>query len=240
MKAIIVGATSHIAQALLEQMAEAYPDIEIHCVSRSTPAVQDIPEWQRWWPCDYTETAISLTCQAVMEQLEGALDFLIICNGILQTKDSPVEKRIEDFSAAGFEDLLRVNALIPITFIKGLFSVLKTQSKCRVVVFSARVGSIGDNRSGGWYSYRASKACLNMLLKNFAIECQRRAKGVSVLLFHPGTTDTPLSRPFHKSVPEGKLFKPSFVASQLISILNREDYASVVEFLDWQGQSIDW
>jgi NAD(P)-dependent dehydrogenase (short-subunit alcohol dehydrogenase family) len=118
--------------------------------------------------------------------------------------------------------------------------LLKQARGCKVTIFSARVGSIGDNHLGGWYSYRASKAALNMLLKSTAIEYARRAPSVKLLAFHPGTTDTPLSRPFSKQVPEHKLFQPGFVAEQLFKILEQLEPDGELSFLDWQGQRVDW
>ena len=107
-------------------------------------------------------------------------------------------------------------------------------------MFSARVGSIEDNRLGGWYSYRASKAALNMMLKSTAIEFARRSKNIKLIAFHPGTTDTTLSEPFQKNVPVGKLFQPSFVAQQLLSILEDVSVDGRASFLDWKGNDIDW
>ena len=107
-------------------------------------------------------------------------------------------------------------------------------------MLSARVGSIGDNHLGGWYAYRASKAALNMLLKTAAIEYSRRSANVKLLSFHPGTTDTPLSKPFQSSVAADKLFTPDFVAAQLIALMTAADIDGQLAFIDWNGQSIDW
>ena len=114
------------------------------------------------------------------------------------------------------------------------------KQSCVVTTFSARIGSIEDNRLGGWYSYRASKAALNMLLKTAAIEYQRVAKGVRFLVFHPGTTDTPLSKPFQKFVSKDKLFTPEFVADQLLTIVEQQASESNIQFLDWDGKAIPW
>ena len=111
---------------------------------------------------------------------------------------------------------------------------------CQLIIFSARVGSIKDNHAGGWYSYRASKAALNMLLKTTAIEYARRAKQVKLIAFHPVTTDTPLSRPYSANVPEDKLFSPDFVADRLFEILKNLPADGELSFVDWQGKSIKW
>ena len=105
---------------------------------------------------------------------------------------------------------------------------------------SARVGSISDNRLGGWYSYRASKCALNMLLKTSAIELNRKHKNVKLISFHPGTTDTKLSRPFQSSVSRDKLFTPDFVATKLMDLMRKTDVDGELAYLDWAGAPIDW
>ena len=110
----------------------------------------------------------------------------------------------------------------------------------KIIVFSARVGSISENRLGGWYSYRASKAALNMMIKTDAIELARRNKNIKLIAFHPGTTDTPLSKPFQNNVPANKLFTCEFVAKQLLSIVDECELDQSASFLDWQGESINW
>mgnify|MGYP001824589787 CR=1 FL=1 len=109
-----------------------------------------------------------------------------------------------------------------------------------VAVLAARVGSIGDNRSGGWYSYRSAKTALVMLLKSAAIELQRRAPGVKLVAFHPGTTDSALSRPFQKRVAPEKLFTPAFVAGQLLTLLDEQQADGELAFLDWAGKTVPW
>ena len=104
---------------------------------------------------------------------------------------------------AAMQHVLHVNTIVPALWLKALAPALKRASASVVAVTSARVGSIGDNRMGGWYSYRASKAALNMVLKSAAIEYRRRAPRVKVMAFHPGTTDSDLSRPFQRGVPDG-------------------------------------
>ena len=105
-----------------------------------------------------------------------------------------------------------------------------------------RIGSIADNGKGGWYAYRASKAALNMLLKTSAIEYQRSLPGLRFIAFHPGTTDTPLSEPFQRSVPEGKLFTPKYVAQCLLQRLDEASAAAdgQARFVAYDGSTIAW
>ena len=123
---------------------------------------------------------------------------------------------------------------------KLLHPVLKGPERCVVAALSARVGSIGDNRLGGWYAYRSSKSALNMMLRSLAIEYARRVKNVKLISFHPGTTDTALSKPFQASVPEGKLFTPQFVARQLCAIMESAEINGELSYLDWDNKVIPW
>ena len=107
-------------------------------------------------------------------------------------------------------------------------------------MLSARVGSIADNHLGGWYSYRCAKAALNMGLKSAAIELARRAKGIKLVAFHPGTVDTPLSEPFQKNVAPEKLFEPAFVAERLDEILAAHAADGELSYLDWAGKAVPW
>jgi NAD(P)-dependent dehydrogenase (short-subunit alcohol dehydrogenase family) len=129
---------------------------------------------------------------------------------------------------------------VPALWLKSLLKVLKGSQDCIVAALSARVGSIGDNHLGGWYAYRASKSALNMILKTAAIEYGRRAKNVKLIAFHPGTTDTELSKPFQAAVPKEKLFTPSFVAERLAMIMDEAVVDGELSYLDWKGQAIDW
>jgi NAD(P)-dependent dehydrogenase (short-subunit alcohol dehydrogenase family) len=93
-------------------------------------------------------------------------------------------------------------------------------------VLSARIGSISDNRAGGWYSYRASKAALNMIVKTASIELKRKNKAATLIGLHPGTVDTNLSSPFQNMVPKSQLFTAQQSAQKLLKVINeksRED-----------------
>ena len=136
--------------------------------------------------------------------------------------------------------VIEANTVTPMLWLKNLLPIMTGKEPCKVVVFTARVGSISDNKLGGWYSYRTSKAAINMLLKSAAVECSRTAKNIKIISFHPGTTDTPLSKPFQKNVPEHKLFTSEFVANQLINIVKDSDIDGQASFLDWQGKDIPW
>ncbi|TWX64764.1 SDR family NAD(P)-dependent oxidoreductase [Colwellia demingiae] len=189
---------------------------------------------------DYQSQSIEQAITDISTFNHAPITRIFICNGILHNKHIKPEKRIEDFDVESFNQVMASNALTPMLWIQKLIPTLTGKSPCKIVVFSARVGSISDNRLGGWYSYRASKAALNMMLKTAAIEVARRDKNIKLIAFHPGTTDTPLSKPFQKNVPENKLFTCDFVASQLLTIVENSSYDQTASYLDWQGKSINW
>ena len=107
-------------------------------------------------------------------------------------------------------------------------------------MLSARVGSIGDNRLGGWYSYRASKAALNMMLKCAALELKRLNRGAKLVAYHPGTVDTPLSQPFQAGVAPEKLLSAEKAAEALERVLGELTADGELSYLDWRGEVIPW
>jgi NAD(P)-dependent dehydrogenase (short-subunit alcohol dehydrogenase family) len=133
-----------------------------------------------------------------------------------------------------------VNALGPALVMRHLLPLMRREGKAVLAVMSARVGSIGDNRLGGWYAYRASKAALNQFMKTASIEAARRYRNVIVLALHPGTTDTGLSAPFQANVPEGKLFSSAFVAERLLEVIEQTGPDDSGSFRAWDDSEIPW
>lgn len=189
---------------------------------------------------DYQLQSIEQAIEEIATYNHAPITRIFICNGILHNQSIQPEKRIEELTVESFNQVMASNTLTPMLWIQQLMPTLTGNSPCKIVVFSARVGSISDNRLGGWYSYRASKAALNMMLKTAAIEIARRNKNIKIIAFHPGTTDTPLSKPFQKNVPTNKLFTCDFVARQLLTIVENSSYDQTASYLDWQGKSINW
>jgi len=150
------------------------------------------------------------------------------------------EKRLEDVRAEALEASFRVNAFAPILVARHVLPLLSHRERAVFASLSARVGSIGDNRLGGWYAYRAAKAAQNMFTRGLAVELARRARSVICLALHPGTTDTSLSAPFQARVPEGKLFTTAFAVERLLAVIDgagREDSGG---FFGWDGGAIPW
>jgi NAD(P)-dependent dehydrogenase (short-subunit alcohol dehydrogenase family) len=105
---------------------------------------------------------------------------------------------------------------------------------------AARVGSIEDNRLGGWYAYRASKAAQNMYTRTLAVEWARSRRNVICVALHPGTTDTDLSRPFQANVPAGKLFGVDYAVARMLGVIDRLQSADSGQFFAWDGERIPW
>jgi len=236
--ALIIGASSTIAQAAIKQLESDASYSRIYAISRSRPALASSQK-VIWIECDNTEASIQNVCQTLKEAPEP-ITKVLICNGILHNQNMMPEKKLEEVTADNLNQVFHANTIVPMLWLSRLAPILKSQQDTQIAILSARVGSISDNQSGGWYSYRASKAALNMLIKNSSIEYARRAKNVKLIAFHPGTTDTPLSKPFQRGVPEGKLFTAEFVASQLLSIMDQATMDNKAAFLDWNNQAIDW
>jgi NAD(P)-dependent dehydrogenase (short-subunit alcohol dehydrogenase family) len=261
---IVIGASSAIGQAFINQaivdQGQEVP-LSIISISRQPALALALPQHsanitQQHFCCDYQQASI-IECVNNISLVAGKVTRVVMCNGILHSKTPPLpseqpqisnlmpEKRIEDINADALQQLFYANSIVPMLWLSALTQLLLQQprqanDKCVISILSARVGSISDNRLGGWYGYRASKAALNMLIKTTAVEFARRLKQVKLIAFHPGTTDTPLSKPFQANVPAGKLFTPEFVASQLYHIMENIEPDGEASYLDWQGQQISW
>ncbi|MEZ8202479.1 SDR family oxidoreductase [Vibrio splendidus] len=186
---------------------------------------------------------VDATNEADIEQLSKQfekLDWLINCVGMLHTPELGPEKNLSSIDPEFFLKNISVNTLPSLLLAKHFTPVLRTSDNPKFAVVSAKVGSISDNRLGGWYSYRSSKAALNMFIKTMSIEWQRTIKKGTVLALHPGTTDTDLSKPFQTNVPEGKLFESSYVAHQLVDIIRTATPDNSGHFYAYDGEQLSW
>lgn len=239
--AIVIGAGGGLGTALVEQWQRDKRIDNIIAVSRQPEPAQNKISCSktRWIQTDYTDASIARVCEQINE-LGCCITRICICNDILHSDNFWPEKRIEDLRTATMQQVFQINAVIPLLWLKSLMPCLKGGDQCVLSVFSARIGSIGDNHLGGWYAYRSSKAALNMALKTAAIEYGRRAKNVKLIAFHPGTTDTALSQPFHASVDKDSLLRPHYVAEQLVGIMNQQQFDGQLSFVDWKNKPIVW
>lgn len=240
--ALVVGANGGIARALIGKLLAADPDRQVIAISRSEHAGDATTASNprvHWRQSDNSDESMA----GLARELSGkrfSVDRLFICNGILHQGDIEPEKRLKDVSRDGLNAVFNVNAFTPILWIQHLMPLLASDGPNVVTVFSARVGSIEDNRAGGWYAYRASKAALNMLLKTAAIEYRRFSKHTRFLAFHPGTTDTGLSAPYRRGMSPDRIFTPDFVADRLLTIVETLPVEPVLNFLDWEGKVVAW
>ncbi|WP_077287260.1 SDR family NAD(P)-dependent oxidoreductase [Cognaticolwellia aestuarii] len=238
---LIIGANSEIAKAIAAQVINN-DTAQLIVISRDCSFYQQdkFADAQLITLENYQEQTISQAVETLKANMPIVITQVFICHGILHNERCQPEKRLEDFSADMFIETLTANTVTPMLWLKHLTPLLATKHECKVVIFSARVGSISDNKLGGWYSYRASKAAMNMLITSAAVELARRAKNMKLISFHPGTTDSPLSKPFQKNVPKGKLFNSEFVASRLLTIVASATIDGQASYLDWQGKEIPW
>ena len=165
-------------------------------------------------------------------------DKIIVSIGILHNESFMPEKRIEEVSSDQFLETVRINTLIPTLIARSFYKKLKKNDKSTLAFLSARVGSITDNRSGGWYSYRASKAALNMVIKNLSIELRRYNKELVVIGLHPGTVDSRLSQPFQKNLEDSKIFSADFSVLKLSSVIDSLDIDDSGKCIAWDGEDI--
>ncbi|XP_056175746.1 uncharacterized oxidoreductase C663.09c isoform X1 [Syzygium oleosum] len=176
----------------------------------------------------------------------GSLNLLVNASGILSIPDVlQPETTLLKVEKSSLLSTYEVNAVGPILVIKHMWPLLKagggtgTDRDVAVVAnISARVGSIGDNRLGGWHSYRSSKAALNQLTKTVSVEFARKKDPVICILLHPGTVDTDLSKPFQRNVPEGKLFTKEYSVPKLLGIIDHATIQDNGKFFAWDGQEI--
>ncbi|KAF5475464.1 hypothetical protein F2P56_007267 [Juglans regia] len=193
------------------------------------------------------ESTIEASANSIRETF-GSLNLLINASGILSIPDVlHPETTLSKVEKSSLLLAYEVNAVGPILVIKHMWPLLKvgggsgTERDVAVVAnLSARVGSIGDNRLGGWHSYRSSKTALNQLTKTVSVEFARRKDPIICILLHPGTVDTDLSRPFQRNVPEGKLFTKEFSVQKLLGIINNAKNHDNGKFFAWDGQEIPW
>ncbi len=169
------------------------------------------------------------------------LDLLINCAGVLHDEGALApERRIAEIEPGRLMRSFEVHAVGPALLAKHFAKLFDRRSRAVFASLSARVGSIGDNRLGGWYSYRASKSAHNMIIKNLSIELRRRYRGLICVALHPGTVDTDLSRPFQEGVPAERLFSVDRAVDQLLSVIDGLVADSNGRFYAWDGQEIPW
>jgi NAD(P)-dependent dehydrogenase (short-subunit alcohol dehydrogenase family) len=235
-RALVVGGGG-IGAALVAALERRAPGLERLVTSRQPQAAPALPA--RRLQLDLASEA-SLARLAETLADGPALRLVINTAGLLQGDGISPEKRLSQVSRQALETSFRVNAFGPLLLAQALEPLLPRQEPCQFASLSARVGSIGDNRLGGWYAYRAAKAAQNQLLRTLALEWRRRLPQACVSLLHPGTTATPLSQPFRANVPSQQLFSPAQAAEHLLDVLEGLTPEQSGGFWAWDGQPIPW
>ena len=231
------SASGGLGGAFVEEL-ETCPNVNrIFALSRShRQPTTDVTSWLHF---DLEDEQSIADAAAKAKSSIPALHMVILASGILHDgHDLWPEKTWQAISGPTMERVFRLNAIGPALVAKHFLPLLTADQKSVFAALSARVGSIQDNQLGGWYSYRASKAALNMLIKTLSIELKRRNPSALCVGLHPGTVDTALSEPFQRSVPEGNLFSASQSARLLLTVLDRlrETYSGGC--FAWDGSPI--
>ena len=222
----IIGSSSSIGSAFEKALQKKYPESTIHTFSRKNGG-----------NIDYTDEN-SIQNAANIASKNNPLDLVIVTNGILHYDNVMPEKSLKELSSEKFHKFFEVNTIVPALIAKYFLPKLNRQRISKFAALSARIGSISGNELGGWYSYRASKSALNMIIKNAAIEIARFNKTAVVIGLHPGTVDSNLSKPFQKNVPKNKLFTPEYSANKLLKVIEFLKPTQTGKCFAWDGQEI--
>ena len=180
----------------------------------------------------------SIAAAAAFINAQGTPRLIIDATGVLQSKTIKPEKSWRELDAAQMAEAFAINAIGPALVMKHFLPLLPREGSCVFATLSARVGSIGDNRLGGWYSYRASKAALNQLVRTAAIELNRRAPKAICVALHPGTVDTGLSASFAKTGLDVQT--PELAAARLLETIAGLAVGDSGGFFDYKGEAIVW
>lgn len=237
LRCIVVGSSGGIGAALVEQLVQSGQVARVHALSRSgrshpSPKIANLT-------FDFTdEDSLIAAAQALQEV--GPFDLILVATGLLQGEGISPEKNLRTLSHDGLAKSFEINTIGPAMTAKYFIPLLRRDEKAVFAALSARIGSISDNRLGGWYAYRSSKAALNMILKTIAIEIGRRFKQQVIVGLHPGTVDTDLSKPFQGNVPECKLFTADYSAEKLLGVVDGLSGADSGNLFDWAGEQISF
>lgn len=231
----IFGVSGAIGSALVQTLTLHYPKARIHAFSRNLGSydAQNVI----YNDIDYFDEA-ALAAAADQASHTMPLDLVIVATGVLHNDAIKPEKSLKDLSETQLSDVFRVNTILPALIAKHFIPKLANKQPSIFAALSARVGSISDNRLGGWYGYRASKTALNMIIKTASLETARRNKYAIIVGLHPGTVDSQLSQPFQSNVAKDSLFSPESSAKKLLHVLQQLSPDDSGRCIAWDGQVI--
>jgi NAD(P)-dependent dehydrogenase (short-subunit alcohol dehydrogenase family) len=232
---IVIGGNGGIGQALVKELLHCFPMATLYASYHLT----EIPlqhERLKWQKVDIRDAKQIETWSTSFDRV----DWIINCAGYLHGNMGNPEKNIRSIDADFLLEHFKINTLPTLHFARYFAAALRQSSAPILATISARVGSIEDNRLGGWYSYRISKAALNMALKTLSIEWKHSHPRGCIAALHPGTNDTALSKPFQTNVAKKNLFKPSYTASMFVKLLSQLNPGQTGKFWAYDGETIPW
>jgi NAD(P)-dependent dehydrogenase (short-subunit alcohol dehydrogenase family) len=218
-RALIIGASGGIGRAVADAL-----DARGVAVTRLSRAVDGL---------DVTDEA---SVARLMAPLDGPFDLVFVAVGVLALPGQAPEKAVAALTAEALAGVFAVNAIGPALVLKHVLRLLPKDRRAVVAVLSARVGSIGDNRIGGWHAYRASKAALNQIVRGTAIEMKRTHKQAICVALHPGTVQTP----FTANYSGHSMVTPETAAANLLAVIEGLERDQTGGFYDWAGEDVPW
>ncbi len=234
-RACVFGVSGGIGRALCDKLLESDRVARVYAGARNEVSLRH--EKLTSFTFDLLdEESIASSARAISK--DGPLDLVIVATGVLQSEKLWPEKTWRAINADQMATAFAINAIGPALIAKHSLPLLRSDGRAVFAALSARVGSIGDNHLGGWHSYRASKAALNQLVRNFAIELQRKNEEAIAVALHPGTVDTRLSRPFQRGLPDGQLVSPETSAAHLLRVIGNLTPKDHGHHLAWDGSRI--
>jgi NAD(P)-dependent dehydrogenase (short-subunit alcohol dehydrogenase family) len=235
--AVVIGASGSIGGAFVSALAKENRIKTLFALSRS-PVGHESPI--RDGRIDILDES-SVSRAAAEIATEAPIDLIIVATGILHEGESlRPEKSLRELDGSKLEQVFRINTVGPMLVAKHFLPLMRRDHKTVFAVLSARVGSIGDNRLGGWYAYRVSKAAINMGIKGLAIEHSRRAPHSVLVSLHPGTVASKLSEPYTGGSPAARVFQPDYSADRLLDVVDTLCEADSGGFFAWDGESIEY
>ena len=242
--ALVQGASRGIGLGLVRGLLEERSFESVVATCRDPASAIDLQalagERLKILQLDVTDAAHVDDLAATLEAQGVRPSLIVNAAGVLHREGFAPEKKLEDLEMRSLEQVFAVNAFGPALMLKALRPLMAREGKAVFAAISARVGSIADNRLGGWYGYRASKAALNQIIRTAGIEFSRRNRNAIAAALHPGTTDTGLSKPFQANVPAGKLFSIEQTCGYLLSVIDGLTADDNGGFFAWDGKPIEW
>ena len=237
LNAVVIGASGGIGAAIVKQLFEAPKVGRVLALSR-TPVEQNEKIFTAHIDLENPEKIESAAEHA--KECLGSVHLVFVATGLLHDGDLQPEKTLRSLSPDVLARSFAINAIGPALLARAFIPLMPREGKTAFAAISARVGSITDNGLGGWYSYRASKAALNQLMRTTAIEVARKYKEAVFLALHPGTTDTSLSKPFQSGVPSNKLFTPHYSANRMLQVIDQAEPRNSGQLIAWDGEVLPY